>query len=73
MVEHDHPDEDDAKLMCSRTHISTGYTLNAYINTLKYWYAYQIIYPLSLATTKVSFLALYYRVFPPPTMVSKGV
>ncbi|KAM0705658.1 hypothetical protein Q7P35_007018 [Cladosporium inversicolor] len=49
-------------------HASRDYTLDAYIHTLKYWYAYQIIYPLSLATTKLSFLALYYRVFPPPTM-----
>jgi len=61
---------DSAELASSRTHASSDYTLTAYINTLKYWYAYQIIYPLSLATTKVSFLALYHRVFPPPTMVS---
>lgn len=40
----------------------------AYIPNLKHWYAYQIVYPLSLALVKASFLALYYRVFPPPNM-----
>ncbi|GAB7323941.1 hypothetical protein MBLNU13_g07360t1 [Cladosporium sp. NU13] len=48
-----------------------GYMVNpelAYIPNLKHWYAYQIVYPLSLALVKASFLALYYRVFPPPNM-----
>ena len=40
----------------------------AYIPNLKHWYAYQIVYPLSLALVKASFLALYYRVFPPPVI-----
>jgi hypothetical protein len=40
----------------------------AYIPNLKHWYAYQIVYPLSLALVKASFLALYHRVFPPPNM-----
>jgi hypothetical protein len=40
----------------------------AYIPNLKHWYAYQIVYPMSLALVKASFLALYHRVFPPPTM-----
>ncbi|KAL1586935.1 hypothetical protein WHR41_04015 [Cladosporium halotolerans] len=44
------------------------YPMTAYIHTLIYWYAYQIFYPLSLAITKCSFLALYRRVFPPPNM-----
>lgn len=56
--------------LCSRTH-PIGYLVNpelAYIPNLKHWYAYQIVYPLSLALVKASFLALYYRVFPPPNM-----
>lgn len=40
----------------------------AYIPNLKHWYAYQIVYPLSLALVKASFLALYHRVFPPPNV-----
>lgn len=40
----------------------------AYIPNLKHWYAYQIVYPLSLALVKASFLALYHRVFPPPVI-----
>ena len=43
--------------------------MTAYIHTLIYWYAYQNIYPFSLAITKCSFLALYRRVFPPPNMI----
>lgn len=35
----------------------------ALIPTLKYWYAYQIIYPLVLLFVKLSFLALYRRIF----------
>ena len=53
-----------------RTH-PIGYMANpalAYIPNLKHWYAYQIVYPLSLALVKASFLALYHRVFPPPNM-----
>lgn len=51
-----------------RTH-AIGYTKKpeiAYIPNLKHWYAYQMVYPLSLALVKASFLALYYRIFPPP-------
>lgn len=40
----------------------------AYIPNLKHWYAYQIIYPISLFLVKASFLALYHRVFPPPNI-----
>jgi hypothetical protein len=40
----------------------------AYIPNLKHWYAYQMVYPFSLALVKASFLALYYRVFPPPNI-----
>jgi hypothetical protein len=40
----------------------------AYIPNLKHWYAYQMVYPLSLALVKASFLALYYRIFPPPNI-----
>lgn len=56
--------------LCRRTH-PIGYMVNpalAYIPNLKHWYAYQIVYPLSLALVKASFLALYHRVFPPPNM-----
>lgn len=56
--------------LCYRTH-PIGYLINpelAYIPNLKHWYAYQIVYPLSLALVKASFLALYHRVFPPPNM-----
>lgn len=35
----------------------------ALIPTLKHWYAYQIIYPLALLFVKLSFLALYWRIF----------
>lgn len=38
----------------------------ALIPTLQHWYAYQIVYPLALLFTKLSFLALYWRVFTPP-------
>ena len=53
-----------------RTH-PIGYLDNpelAYIPNLKHWYAYQMVYPLSLALVKASFLALYYRIFPPPNI-----
>jgi len=53
-----------------RTH-PIGYMDNpalAYIPNLKHWYAYQMVYPLSLALVKASFLALYYRIFPPPNI-----
>jgi hypothetical protein len=53
-----------------RTH-PIGYLDNpelAYIPNLKHWYAYQMVYPFSLALVKASFLALYYRVFPPPNI-----
>jgi hypothetical protein len=55
---------------CLRTH-PIGYKDNpalAYIPNLKHWYAYQMVYPLSLALVKASFLALYYRIFPPPNI-----
>lgn len=38
----------------------------AYVPTLKHWYAYQIVYPFALGLIKMSFLALYNRIFPPP-------
>lgn len=37
--------------------------MDALVPTLKYWYAYQIIYPLALFFVKLSFLALYWRIF----------
>ncbi|KAM0717774.1 hypothetical protein Q7P37_006106 [Cladosporium fusiforme] len=40
----------------------------ALIPTLQHWYAYQIVYPLALLFTKLSFLALYWRVFTPPVL-----
>ncbi|KAM0716634.1 hypothetical protein Q7P37_008079 [Cladosporium fusiforme] len=41
---------------------------NAYVPNLKHWYANQIVYPFALALIKMSFLALYNRIFAPPVI-----
>lgn len=42
------------------------------VPTLKYWYAYRIVYPLALLFVKLSFLALYWRNFC-PSAVHEGL
>ncbi|KAK6530326.1 hypothetical protein TWF694_003683 [Orbilia ellipsospora] len=44
-------------------HIET-ITFDALIPTLKYWYAYQLVYPLVLCTIKMSILAFYKGISP---------
>jgi hypothetical protein len=33
------------------------------IPTLKYWYVYQLVYPVAIGLVKFSILAQYYRIF----------
>lgn len=33
------------------------------VPTLKHWYVYQLVYPLSVGMVKFSILAQYYRIF----------
>lgn len=49
--------------MCNSRHLTDLPLEKVLVPTLKHWYVYQLVYPLSVGMVKFSILAQYYRIF----------